>query len=89
MALGARPADIARRVVAHGAALTGLGVSLGLLLSAALASVLGALLFGVAPLDPLTFAGVAVLTSVSTLAAGAVPALMAARVDPNVALRAD
>jgi putative ABC transport system permease protein len=89
MALGARPADIARRVVAHGAALTGLGVSLGLLLSAALAGVLGALLFGVAPLDPLTFAAVAVLTSVSTLAAGAVPALMAARVDPNVALRAD
>jgi len=89
MALGARPADIARRVIAHGAALTGLGLSLGLLLSAALAGVLGALLFGVAPLDPLTFAGVAFLTSVSTLAAGAVPALMAARVDPNVALRAD
>ena len=89
MALGARSQDIARTVVRQGALLTGLGVSVGLALAAALAGVLRALLFGVAPLDPMTFIAVSAVAMAASLIATALPALAAARVDPNVALRAD
>jgi hypothetical protein len=63
------------------------GVEIGIALAAALARALGTLLFGVGPVDPLTFAGVGVLTCLSALAASAPPALPAARVDPTVTLR--
>lgn len=89
MALGARPADVARAVLAQGAVLTGLGLSIGLVASAAMAGVLGALLFGVRPLDPATFAAVSAVTAGASLLASATPALMAARIDPTAALKAD
>jgi putative ABC transport system permease protein len=89
MALGARPTDIARAVLAQGAFLSALGVTIGLVLSAALAGVLGTLLFGVAPIDPVTFAGVSLVTIAASLIASGMPALMAARMEPNAALRAD
>jgi ABC-type antimicrobial peptide transport system permease subunit len=57
--------------------------------SAALAGVLDALLFGVAPLDPPTFAAVSLMTVGASLIASAMPALRATRVDPNVVLRAE
>jgi ABC-type antimicrobial peptide transport system permease subunit len=44
-------------------------------------------LFGVRPLDPVTFAGVIVLIAVTAMMAAAVPALRASRVDPMIALR--
>jgi ABC-type antimicrobial peptide transport system permease subunit len=47
------------------------------------------MLFGVAPADPVTFVGVAVVVLVVGLAACAGPALRAARVDPLVAMRAE
>ena len=89
MALGARPADIARTILTQGTFMTGLGVGIGVVLSAALARALGTLLFGVAPIDPLTFALVSIVTFVSSLIASAAPALMASRVDPNLVLRAE
>jgi putative ABC transport system permease protein len=89
MALGARPRDVARTVVAESAVLTGLGLCIGLAIAATLTGLLGALLFGTAPLDPGTFAVVAVLTIGSGLLASAMPALKAARVDPNLSLRAE
>jgi len=76
-------------VVGHAAALTLVGLGLGVLGAALLSSLLGGLLFEVSPTDPPTFAaGIAVLALVS-LAAALLPAQRAARVDPAVALRAE
>jgi predicted permease len=89
MALGARPRDIARSVLTRGAVLTGAGIGAGLLLSSALAGTLGALLFGIPALDPVTFAAVPLVAAAASLLATAMPAAMAMRVDPNAALRGE
>jgi ABC-type lipoprotein release transport system permease subunit len=52
-------------------------------------AVIGTLLYGTPTLDPVTFGGVAVLFAVVAMAATAVPARRAARVEPNAALRAE
>ena len=62
-------------------------IALGLLGAMAVAGGLSALLFGVQPLDPATFLLTAALLAVVAVAAAAVPALRAARVDPAIALR--
>lgn len=89
MALGARPTDVARTVLTQGALMTGVGVSVGLVLAAALTGLLGTLLFGVRPLDLVTFAVVSVVAAGAGMLASAMPALAAARVDPTVALKLD
>jgi predicted permease len=89
MALGARPRDVGRAFLTRGAVLAAWGVAAGLALSAALAGLLKALLFGVAPLDPATYAAVTCLTLLVTVAATLAPALAAARVNPTTALRAE
>jgi ABC-type antimicrobial peptide transport system permease subunit len=65
------------------------GVAVGLALSVASARTIATFLFGVPPLDPLTFAGVAVLLAVTASIAVAVPALRALRVDPVEAFRTE
>jgi putative ABC transport system permease protein len=89
LALGARPADIARAVVSQGAALTFTGTLVGLVLSALIGSVLGALLFGVQAIDALTFSAVTIIAVIAGMLATGVPAITAARVDPTVALRGE
>jgi predicted permease len=87
MALGGRARDIYALVARQGLAVVGGGVVAGLAAAAAATRVLGSMLLGVSPTDPLTFALVsAVLLAVAVLAC-AVPARRAARVDPAVALR--
>ncbi len=86
-ALGASRADIMALVVRQAMTLTGLGVGMGLAGAAAASRALITLLFGVSPLDPITYVGViALLAAVSAMAAW-VPAWRAARVDPVKALR--
>ena len=88
-ALGASPGRVAALVVRQGMALAGTGIVVGWLGAAAVTRGLESLLFGVSPLDELTFGGtIALLTAASLLACSA-PAARAARVDPTVALRAD
>lgn len=87
MALGALPGDIARLVLRYGMLLALAGVALGLGGAAASTHLMGSLLYGVTPLDPLTFGGVAVLLTLSALLAGYLPARRASRVDPLQALR--
>ncbi len=87
MALGARPADVARLITAQ----VGMEITIGLLGGAALAAVLArsmrAMLFHVQPDDPLTYVAiVAALVSAAALAAW-VPVRRAIRVDPSVTMR--
>lgn len=89
MAIGAQRRDVLTLVLAGGLKLVGLGVLLGLAGAFALTRVLQGLLFGVTPHDPLVFAGNALLLVMVAMAACALPALRATRVNPIVALRAD
>jgi predicted permease len=87
IALGARRADIVRMVLWHGMMLTAIGCAIGLSLGAAAAQVLAVFLFGLPPLDPVTFGGATVLFAAIGLAACYGPARRATNVDPLVALR--
>ncbi len=87
MALGARNSLIRRMILLQALLPSSLGLALGLLASLALGRLLSSLLFGLSPLDPLTYAAViAALIFVSALA-GLIPALRAARMDPVSVLR--
>ena len=86
-ALGAGRSRIVRLVLGQGVAVTVLGLVLGLLLSAGLTRLLGGLLFGVTPLDLLSFVLAPVVLLPAAILASLIPALRAATVDPAVVLR--
>jgi putative ABC transport system permease protein len=65
------------------------GTLVGLALAFALSKTIAAFLFGVQPIDPVTFVGVVVVLAATAALAAAVPAWRAARVDPVVAFRTD
>jgi predicted permease len=87
MALGAQPSAVLRQVLAEGAILVFWGLVLGLVVAVTIAGVLKSLLFGVSARDPLTLAVVVAVLLTTALAACAVPALRATRIDPMAALR--
>ena len=87
MALGAHRGDVMRLFVIRGMTLALAGVALGLTAGAALTRLMKSVLFGVSPLDPITFTLVPVLLIASALVACYLPAVRAARADPTVALR--
>ncbi len=89
MALGAEHGSIQRLFVGQGMVLAAIGIVLGLAGAAGLARWMKALLFGVAPLDPLTYVAVPAVLAIAVAAASYIPARRAIRVDPTVALRAD
>jgi ABC-type antimicrobial peptide transport system permease subunit len=89
MALGAARSAVALEVVRHGAAVVGSGLLLGVLTAWSTTGVLRSLLFEVEPTDPAVFASLALFTALVGLAASAIPALRAVRVDPLVALKAE
>jgi putative ABC transport system permease protein len=87
MALGARARDVLVLVMRHGLTLVLAGLALGLLAAAFLTKLVAALLVGVGPSDPLTFAAIALILLAVAALAGYIPARRATRVDPMVALR--
>ena len=87
IALGATPGNVLRLIVGEGMKVVVIGVPIGLAGGLALGRVLSGLVFGVGVRDPATFVGVAVILAAIALAACAIPARRAARVDPMVALR--
>jgi len=89
VALGASGGDVVRLVLSQGIAITGAGIALGLAEAAAVTRLLDAMLFGLTPLDPLTFVVAPLTLGVVASIAAYLPARRAAKVDPIVALRSD
>jgi predicted permease len=87
MALGAQRLGILKLVIRDALVVTAIGILVGLGSAWAATRVLGSMLFGLSPRDPLTMIGAAaILIAVATLAAF-IPAWRASRVDPMAALR--
>ena len=89
MALGAQRGDVLRMVVGQAMLLSLAGVAIGAVGAALLTSLMADLLFGVKPLDPLTFGVVATGLTAVALLASYLPGRRATRVDPVIALRAE
>jgi predicted permease len=87
VSLGASRSEILLLVVRQGLLLALAGSAVGILGALLLGRLMGKLLYGVPPSDPLTFVGVAVLMLSVALIASYIPARRATRVDPIVALR--
>jgi putative ABC transport system permease protein len=87
MALGASLTDVLRLVVGSAVRLIAAGAAIGLAVAAVLGRLLATVLFGVQPLDPLTFASVTIVLALTAAVATAAPAWRAARIDPAVTLR--
>jgi predicted permease len=87
MALGAQQGDVLGLVMRHAASLIVVGIVIGLAGALVATRVIGDMLFGVKPHDPVTFGLVVSLLAVVALAACLIPVRRATRVDPMVALR--
>ncbi|HKQ74022.1 MAG TPA: ABC transporter permease [Blastocatellia bacterium] len=89
LALGAAPSTVSRMFLQRGVILCGAGCVLGLGGAVALSSLMKSLLFGVTPLDPMTYTVMPIVLLVAALAACYFPAQRAAAVDPVETLRAE
>ena len=87
LALGAQQADVLRMVLRQGVFIVGAGLVAGILAAAAIARLVGDFLYGVSPLDPITYLGASVLLAGVALLACYVPARRAMKVDSVTALR--
>jgi putative ABC transport system permease protein len=89
VALGAGTREVAGLIGWRAARLALAGTVLGLLGAAAAGQALQSILFGISPLDPLTFGAAAAVLLASAAAAAGIPTRRAVKVDPMVALRAE
>jgi putative ABC transport system permease protein len=87
MALGSSRSRVLLMILAQGAALTLMGVAIGLVATFLVTRYLSSLLFNVPPYDPMTLAGVVAALVITSLCACYLPARRATLVDPIVALR--
>jgi ABC-type antimicrobial peptide transport system permease subunit len=88
-ALGATPNDLVAIGLNSGMKQAMTGVAIGVVAALVLTRVLRTLLHGVNATDPLTFVAVVAITGIVAVLASLAPAIRAARIDPNVALRVD
>ena len=89
LALGARPADVRQMFVRYALGLCAMGITIGVVAASALTRLMKSLLFGVAPMDPMTFAAVPVALLVATLAASYLPARRVSAIDPVKCMKAE
>jgi predicted permease len=89
VALGAVRAQVLRSIVGHGIFLAVVGTVLGLASAALVTRVLEGMLYDIRPLDPVSFAGAALVLVAFALVASAIPAQRAAAIDPAETLRAE
>ena len=89
MALGARAADVLRMVMRDGMSLALAGVVIGVVMAAAASRLITSFLYGVSPLDALTFVGMSLTLGAIALFATWLPARRAAASNPVTVLRAD
>ena len=87
MALGAKAVQVRRMVVAHGARVVGMGVTIGIVAALLFTRTLGSLLFGVQPVDATTFAIMSIAMIGIGLLASYLPARHASNLDPVESLR--
>jgi predicted permease len=89
MAVGASREGVLRLVLLSALRTVGVGALLGLCFAAVSARLVQSLLFGISAFDPLTYSGIVVVLALTALAASALPALRASRIDPMTALRGE
>ena len=89
LALGAQPHQIRGLFVRRGLLIVGAGVFIGLAAAASFTQVMQSLLFGISPLDPLTFIAMPLMLATAAAAATYLPARRALAVDPAETLRAE
>jgi ABC-type antimicrobial peptide transport system permease subunit len=89
VALGASRRRVVGLILREGAVMTGVGLALGVTGALALTRLMKALLFDVAPNDPVTFVSVGAVLAIVGVAASSLPALRASTVDPSVTIRAE
>jgi ABC-type antimicrobial peptide transport system permease subunit len=89
MALGAQRRDVVRLALRQTMLATVAGLAIGLAVAAMLTRYLEAMLFGITPLDPVTFVAAPVVLAVVALVACFLPARRATSIDPMVALRSE
>jgi ABC-type antimicrobial peptide transport system permease subunit len=89
MALGASNVEMRAMVLRQAGTLGAIGVAIGLVLSAGVGTLAQAILVGVAPIDPISFGGTALLFVAILALAAWTPASRAAATDPATALRAE
>jgi ABC-type antimicrobial peptide transport system permease subunit len=87
MALGASRGDVMRLVLKQGVALVSTGAVIGLGVAFGVTRIIASSLFGVTPVDPITFVATSALLIVVSLAASYLPARRATKVNPLIALR--
>src|SRR5215467_484100 len=89
VALGAEPGALRWLFVRHGLALAGTGTLTGLAVAAGLTGLMKSVLFGISPVDPLTYTAVPLVLVAATVLASYLPARRAAEGDPAETLRAE
>jgi len=89
LALGAQRSGLRWMFVRSALALTAIGVVIGMGAAAALTQLMKSLLFGVSPLDPVTYVAIPLVLAVCAVLASYLPARRAAGVDPVEALRSE
>ena len=89
IALGATTTNVLALVFMSATRVIAVGAVIGLVAAAALSRSISTFLYGVQPLDPVTFGSVAVVLALTAAIATAAPALRAVQVDPVVTLRGE